>query len=165
MPASAVPQTGRMDKAQREELISRYKAGAEEVRKAVAEVGDRLDVRSDPKDWTAREIVHHLADSELTSAIRLRLLVAEDQAAIAGYDENLFARRLHYDRPIEASLDAMEAARRSSAELLDVLTGDEWERVGTHSESGPYGVATWLELYADHPHDHAEQMRRAAGLG
>ena len=153
-----------MDKAQREERIGRYKAGAEEVRKAVAEVGDRLDVRSDPKEWTAREVVHHLADSEITSAIRLRRLLAEDQPEIGGYDENLFARRLHYDRPIEASLDAMEAARRSSADLLDVLTEDEWARVGTHSESGPYGVTTWLELYADHPHDHAEQMRRAAGL-
>lgn len=150
--------------AQREKLIGRYKAGAEEVRKAVAEVGERLDVRSDPKEWTAREIVHHLADSEITSAIRLRLLLAEDRPEIAGYDENLFARRLHYDRPIEASLDAMEAARRSSADLLQVLTEDEWGRVGTHSESGPYGVTTWLELYADHPYDHADQMRRAAGL-
>jgi DinB superfamily len=153
-----------MDKAQREELIARYKAGAEEVRKAVAEVGDRLDVRSDPKEWTAREIAHHLADSEITSAVRLRRLLAEDRPEIAGYDENLFAQRLHYDRPIEASLDAMEAARRSSADLLDVLTEDEWARAGTHSESGPYGVTTWLMMYADHPYDHSEQMRRAAGL-
>lgn len=153
-----------MDTARREALIARYKAGAEEVRKTVAAVGDRLDVRSDPNEWTAREIVHHLADAEITSAIRLRRLIAEDDPEIVGYDENQFARRLHYDRPVEASLDAMEAARRSSADLLDVLTEDEWARQGTHSESGPYGVTTWLELYADHPHDHAEQMRRAAGL-
>lgn len=159
-----VSQTGCMDKARRDELIERYKKGADEVRLALAEVGDRLDVRPDPKEWTAREVVHHLADSELTSAIRLRRLLAEDDAEIVGYDENLFAQRLHYDRRVEASLDAMDAARRSSATLLDVLSDDEWARVGTHTESGEYGVLRWLELYADHPFDHADQMRRAAGL-
>lgn len=153
-----------MDKATREELIARYKTGAEEVRKALAEVGDRLDVRTDPKEWTAREVVHHLADAELTSAIRLRRLLAEDGPEIVAYDENAFARRLHYDRPVEASVDAMDAARRSSADLLDVLTEDEWSRQGNHTESGAYGVETWLALYADHPFDHAQQMRRAAGL-
>ena len=153
-----------MDKARRDELIERYKAGAAAVRAAARDCADLLDVRTEPGEWTAREVAHHLADSELTSAIRLRKLLAEDDAEIAGYDENLFARRLRYDRPIEASLDAMEAARRSSAELLDLLDEDDWARTGTHSESGPYGVELWLELYADHPYDHAEQMRRAAGL-
>jgi hypothetical protein len=157
-----------MDKATREELIERYKAGAAEVRKAVAEIveagDDRLDGRPAPGEWTPREIVHHLADSEMTSAIRLRRLLAEDGAEIVGYDQDAFAARLHYDRPVDASLDAMEGARRSSADLLDVLTEEEWSRQGTHDEVGPYGVELWLETYAVHPYDHADQMRRAAGL-
>lgn len=153
-----------MDRARREQLIEQYKQGAAEVRKALAGVGDRLDVRPEPGEWTAREVVHHLADSEMTSAVRLRRLLAEDDPEIVGYDENAFARRLHYDRPVDASLDAMDAARRTSADLLDVLTEDEWARAGTHTESGPYSVETWLETYAAHPLDHAEQIRRAAGL-
>lgn len=154
-----------MDKARRDELVERYKAGAAHFRQAVAEAGEeRLDDRPDPDEWTPREIVHHLADSELTSAIRLRRLLAEDDPEIVGYDQDLFARRLHYDRPIEASLDAMDAARRSSAALLDALAEDEWARRGTHTEDGEYGVERWLELYAAHPYDHADQLRRAAGL-
>jgi hypothetical protein len=154
-----------MDRATRERLIEQYKAGAEEVRKAVAEVGaERLDIRPEPGEWTARQIVHHLADSELMSAIRLRRLLAEDGPEIVAYDQEAFAQRLHYDRPIEASLDAMDAARRSSADLLDALTDDEWARRGTHTEMGEYGVAIWLETYVAHPHDHASQIRQAAGL-
>jgi hypothetical protein len=155
-----------MDRAKRDQLIERYQAGADEVRRAAAEceAAGGLDVRPAPGEWTAREVVHHLADAELTSAVRLRRVLAEDDAAITGYDENLFAARLHYDRPIDASLEAMDAARRSSADLLLVLTDDEWQRRATHSESGPYGVERWLEVYADHPYDHAEQMRKAAGL-
>jgi hypothetical protein len=100
----------------------------------------------------------------MTSAIRLRRLVAEDDPRIDGYDEAEFARRLHYDeRPIDASLEAMDAARRASLDLLRHLTEDEWQRSGTHSESGAYSVEEWLRIYAAHAHDHADQIRRATG--
>ena len=70
-----------------------------------------LDAGPAPGKWSAREIVHHLADSEMTSAIRLRLLVAEERAAIRPYDQELYARKLYYDRPIANSLLAFRAAR------------------------------------------------------
>ena len=109
----------------------------------------------------AVEIVHHLADSEMTSAIRLRLLIASPSPHIVGYDQEEFARKLYYkDRPIAASLDAFNAARRSTAEILDRMSEAEWLREGTHTESGRYTAETWLEIYADHAHGHAEQIRR-----
>jgi hypothetical protein len=114
--------------------------------------------------WTARQVVHHLADSEMTSAIRLRRLLAEDDPVIAGYDEETFAKVLRYDRPVDASLRALEAARATSAELLDLLTEEDWARAGTHTESGRYGVEDWLRIYAAHAHDHAAQIRAAAGV-
>ena len=65
----------------RRQLIARYKDGYREVAAALEGATDReLDARPAPGKWSAREIVHHLADSEMTSAIRLRLLVAEDNA-------------------------------------------------------------------------------------
>jgi hypothetical protein len=121
----------------------------------------QLDARPAPDKWTAREIVHHLADSEMTSAIRLRRLLAEDSPLIVGYDQEEYARRLHYDRPIAASLSAFKAARDTTGELLDRLSDAEWGRKGTHSESGPYSVLQWLEIYAGHAHNHADQIRRA----
>ena len=51
--------------------------------------------------------------------------------------------------------------RAASLELLEALTPDEWERSGTHSESGPYSVDDWLRIYAAHCHDHAAQIRAA----
>ena len=76
---------------------------------------EELDRRTAPGKWSAREIVHHLGDSEMTSAIRLRRLIAEEDPLIQGYDQEEFARRLFYDRPIEASLAAFRAARESTA--------------------------------------------------
>jgi len=153
-----------MNEPGRDELIRRYREGAAVVEKAVSELRPKeLDHRPADGGWTPREVVHHLADSEMTSAIRLRKLLAEPAPLIQGYDEEEFARALYYDaRPIEPSLAATRAARESTASLFDHLTEEDWNRSGTHSESGPYSVQTWLEIYARHAHDHAEQIRMAA---
>lgn len=153
-----------MDRATRESLLARYKDGYRQVVAALDGATDaQLDRLPAPGKWTARQIVHHLADSEMTSAIRLRRLLAEENPLIVGYDQEEFARRLHYDRPLEASLLALRAARETSAEILDRLSEEEWSRSGTHSESGNYSITTWLEIYAAHAHNHAEQIRRARG--
>jgi hypothetical protein len=153
-----------MDPTERDRLIEVYRNGHAAVVAALAGLTDeQLDRRPAPGEWTAREVCHHLADSEMTSAIRLRRLVAEDDAVIAGYDEQAFARRLSYDRPIGPSLEAFRWARETTAAILDRLTEDDWARTGTHTESGPYGVETWLEIYADHGIAHANQIRAAAG--
>src|ERR1700681_3379135 len=108
-----------MDKDTRQKLVDQYKDGYRVVAEALRGASDaELDARPAPGKWSSREIVHHLADSEMTSAIRLRRLLAEDRPQIAGYDEAEFARKLHYDRPTEASLEAFKAARRSTAEIL-----------------------------------------------
>jgi len=146
----------------RKKLIDQYKDGYRIVAEAlVGATDEELDAHPAPGKWSAREIVHHLADSEMTAAIRLRLLIAVDRPQVVGYDQDDFARRLHYDRPIEASLDAFKAARRSTAELLDRMSDAEWAREGTHSEHGRYTVERWLDIYAKHAHNHAEQIRLA----
>jgi hypothetical protein len=151
-----------MDIATRQQLIEQYRQGYAAVTAALEGATDEdLDRRPAPGKWTAREIVHHLADSEMTSAIRLRRLIAEDNPVIVGYDQEQFARVLRYDRPIAASLAAFKAARETTAEILDRLTDAEWQRTGTHTEAGVFGVLEWLKTYAVHAHDHAAQIRRA----
>jgi hypothetical protein len=154
-----------MDEAARRERIDKYKDGYRAVAEALADMsGSDLDTRAAPERWSVREIVHHLADSEMTAAVRLRVLLGSERPLIQGYDQEELARRLFYDRPIEASLEAFQAARRTTGEILDRMTADDWAREGTHSESGRYTVETWLEIYAEHAHKHADQilMARAA---
>jgi hypothetical protein len=153
----------RMDKSERDALIKQYRQGHSVVVEALAGITPaELDARHE--GWTAREVVHHLADSEMTSAIRLRRLLAEDHPIIGGYDEAMFARVLGYaERPIDAALDAFSAARRTTAEILARMTDADWAREGTHSESGRYTAEDWLQIYASHGHDHADQIRTARG--
>lgn len=151
-----------MDIEQRNALIAEYEAGYAQVVAALEGVTpEEIDRRPAADAWTAREVAHHLGDSETNSFIRLRKLLAEESPTLVGYDEVHWTKTLRYDRPYEASLAVFKAVRESSAELLHLMTEDDWKRTGTHSESGAYSTELWLELYAPHAHDHADQIRRA----
>ena len=146
----------------RKKLIERYRGGYAAVAEALLKITpEQLDFKPNPAKWSVREIVHHLADSEMTAAVRLRLLLAQDRPTLHGYDQDEFARRLFYDRPHETSLELVRLARASTVEILDRLTPTEWVREGTHSEVGPYGVESWLKTYSEHAHKHARQIRIA----
>src|SRR5215831_12695319 len=107
-----------MTQDQRQAQITAYREGYSVVEAALKGATDReLDAKPAPGKWSAREIVHHLADSEMTAAVRLRRLIAEEQPNVGSYDEAEYARRLHYDRPIAASLQAFRFARESTADL------------------------------------------------
>ena len=76
-----------MEAGERVELIARYEEGPAVVRDALAAITEsELDHRP-PGEWSSREVVHHLGDSEMTSAIRLRKLLSEDSPLLQGYDE------------------------------------------------------------------------------
>ncbi|HSS61320.1 MAG TPA: DinB family protein [Candidatus Limnocylindrales bacterium] len=155
-----------MEAKERTRLIGQYRDGYRVVVKALDGITEEeLDRTAEEDGWTPRQIAHHLADSEMMSAIRIRRLLAEPKPIIHGYDEKGFAERLTTDRPIEPSVQAMRWARETCAQLLDRMTDDDWRIVGTHTESGRYGTEDWLKIYAAHAHDHAAQISRARGKG
>jgi hypothetical protein len=151
-----------MTPEERAELVSRYAAGFDEVTKSLEGFpADALTAHPIEGKWSACEIVHHLADSEMTSAIRLRKLLVEDSPVIHGYDEAFYAVRLNYNgRDIAPALDALRAARTTTVQLLSAMSDDDWQREGTHTESGRYTTEDWLRIYAAHAHNHAAHIRR-----
>src|SRR5438876_3016093 len=129
-----------MNAQERQELIARYQDGYNQIAESLNGFpSDLLTAHPIPGKWSAAEIVHHLADSETTSALRLRRLLVEDHPLIQGYDQDEYAAKLHYtERDMAPALEAFRAARATTAQLLDLMTEEDWKREGTHSESGSY---------------------------
>src|SRR6266571_366768 len=151
-----------MNAQERQELIARYQDGYNQVAESLNGFpSDLVTAHPIPGKWSAAEIVHHLADSETTSALRLRRLLVEDHPLIQGYDQDAFAARLNYNnRDIAPALEAFRCARATTAQLFDFMEDNDWRREGTHSESGAYTAEDWLTIYAAHAHNHAAQIRR-----
>jgi hypothetical protein len=117
---------------------------------------------SHSEGWSARQVIHHVADSEAQSYARLRRLIAEPGTQIQGYDEASWGENetLGYkDLPIAHSLEVFKAVRASSLEIVKRLTTAQLDLSGTHSESGEYTIKTWLETYISHPLEHAAQIK------
>lgn len=147
------------------EAVADYRRATEELLAALADLpADGLDAHAEG-GWSARQVIHHLADSETTSYLRLRrLLVESPDALIQGYDEAAWAAcdALGYTTlPVEHSVAVVAAVRRSSFDLLSRLGEADLERRGVHSESGPYTLGQWLEIYTRHPRDHRAQLLEA----
>ncbi len=125
---------------------------------------DLLDVHAE-NEWSARQCIHHMADSEAQSYARLRRLVAEPEGSIIqGYDEAAWANepKLAYiDGAVENAIAVYAAVRASSLDLVKRLTEEDLEKFGEHTEAGKYTIARWLEAYTKHPYDHGDQMVRA----
>jgi hypothetical protein len=147
---------------ERTELIAEYAAGYDEVLRSLENFpADSLTAHPLPEKWSACEIIHHLADSEMTSALRLRKLLTEENPIIYGYDEAFYAKRLNYnERDIAPALEAFRASRSTTVQILKTMSEEDWQRQGWHTESGLYSVEKWLRLYAAHAHNHASQIRR-----
>src|SRR6266404_8971499 len=116
-----------MTSQERQKLIAQYKEGYSEVARSLEDFPpDSLTAHPIQGKWSAAEIVHHLADSETTSGVRLRRLLVEDRPLIQGYDQEAFAARLNYNnRDMAPALEAFRSARATTAQLFDLMSEDD----------------------------------------
>lgn len=147
---------------ERNSLIERYAAGPARLLSVLADVpAPAMQWRPAPGKWSVHEVIVHCADSETNSHMRLRYLLAEDNPVIVGYNQDRWATSLDYHaHPLEPAVATIVSVRANTVPLLRRLPEAAWARMGTHTESGRYGVEDWLRLYADHLEVHERQVRR-----
>jgi len=123
-----------------------------------------LDIHHE-SGWSARQIIHHLADSEAQSYVRLRRLVAEPEGVLLiNVDEDSWAKeaKLGYETaPVENSIAVYAAVRAGSLDVIKRLEDSDVEKSGVHPESGKFTIEKWLFNYTKHSLEHGEQLIRA----
>jgi len=114
-----------------------------------------------PGKWSIREVVQHLADSELVGGFRLRMVMAHDRPRLSGYDQDLWASRLRYrEVDVRDSLEQFTALRRANVRLWEHLSPADLGRVGIHGERGEESLEHMRRLYAGHDILHLRQLER-----
>ena len=134
----------------------------EALRSAIDGMTDTEMVRPElPGKWSVRHVLQHLADSELVWAYRLRLVLAQERPPLTGYDQDAWAKRLHYDEAsAESALDEFGVLRRANLRLLARASAADLARVGVHAERGEESVGHMIRLYAGHDLLHLAQVDR-----
>jgi len=151
-----------MDGTSRTHWLDRYRSGPALLRQVWEEVPvEAWTWRPAPRAWSPLEVVAHCADSETYAAIRIRLLLAEPEPLIVGYDENVWAHCFDYQgADPEAALHLVETVRNHTSAALARMPDSAWGRTGRHTQSGAYGTDDWLLSYGQHLEIHARQIRR-----
>ena len=111
-------------------------------------------------EWTAVEVIGHIADSAEIFAERVRRCIEEDRPALPSFDQDEIAKERH-----NAERDPMDLSRRVSAAHATIvrLLMDERarSRPGIHSEHGELDAGHFGAYQARHGHEHAVELAAA----
>ncbi len=153
--------------------IAQLDALPREIRQAIASLGpDGLDTPYRDGGWTARQVVHHVADSHLNAYVRIRLALTEDTPTIKTYEEQLWAELPDgRDADPAISLPILDGVHQRLTLLLNALTPEQFARTVGHPSWGVITVDWLLQMYAWHCRHHVAHIGlsakrvRSAGFG
>ncbi|GAA2356874.1 hypothetical protein Cme02nite_50290 [Catellatospora methionotrophica] len=141
-----------------QDVIELLDALPEAVAQAVAKAGaDRLTISPAPGEWSASQLIHHLADNEAVNAVRIRSILTEDTPTIFGYDSDPWSR-FYGVEPWEHALERLRCARRNTVALARSLSAEEMDRRGVLSYRGAESLRVLLAVLAGHDRDHLNQL-------
>ena len=110
--------------------------------------------------WSIHDVIAHLSDLELLTAVRFRLMLADEVPALPSFARNEWVSRLHRGASTEDLLEDLWFHRRRNLALLESLTADELERRGDHPSYGVITVAQLVRNVAEHQEKHHGQIER-----
>jgi len=122
---------------------------------------DQLAARPSKDKWSIGEILAHLAEDEIATAWRYRQMVEHNGVELAGFDQDMWARKGQYgSRVPRESLELFRLLRAANLQFLGQLTPEQWECSGIHVERGRITVRDLAVHMAGHDANHVEQVRR-----
>jgi uncharacterized damage-inducible protein DinB len=142
-------------------LLERYRRGPELLAVVLTGVfGEEEDFTLAPGKWSIRQLIAHLADTELVFAGRFRQVIAEDNPPLQPFNQDKWAQNLDYARrKPKQSLETFRRLRAESYELLKDLPAATFDRSGNHTKDGPFTLYQLLERLTNHAERHAQQMQ------
>jgi len=111
--------------------------------------------------WTVRQLVHHIADSQLNMYQRLKLALTDDNPIVPAFDEEKWVLLPDNELPVESSIRMLEGINERVVALGKTLTEEQLERVFTHQTNGQIKVATKVAKLAWHEEHHLAHINLA----
>jgi len=109
--------------------------------------------------WTARQIVHHLADAHSIGLIRAKLVLTEHKPILKPFDQDAWADLADYRLPVTASMAWLACIHEHWAALIESLKEEDLSREGIHLERGLVTLEQIIEMFAWHGPHHLAQIQ------
>jgi hypothetical protein len=97
-----------------------------------------LDLIYRPKGWTARQVIHHIADSHTHALIRFKWSLTEDKPMIKPYNEDEYAKLSDYALPIDSALLILQGVHTKWKHIIENMNEIDWKKGYNHPQSGQF---------------------------
>ncbi|MBW3468435.1 YfiT family bacillithiol transferase [Arthrospiribacter ruber] len=146
---------------QLKQFIQDIKAFPAQVKSELFRLGEEgLETPYRDGGWTARQVIHHCADSHFNSFMRFKLALTEDTPTIKPYHENLWAEQIDYSLPVESSLMILEGLHQRWVALLENLESGDLKRTFYHPEmKSEISLERTIALYSWHCRHHLGHLK------
>lgn len=114
--------------------------------------------------WTVRQLVHHIADSQLSLYHRLKMALTEYQPTVSEFDQDKWAYLPDNRLPVESSIRMLEGLNERIVALGNYVTGTQLDRIFIHETDGEVRVSETLEKLSWHEEHHLAHIRIALGM-
>ncbi|WP_341201142.1 YfiT family bacillithiol transferase [Planomicrobium okeanokoites] len=132
------------------------------LREAVDGLDDeQLEKKYREGSWTVRQLVHHIADSQLNMYQRLKLALTDDNPTVPAFDQEKWAALPDNDLPVESSIRILEGLNERIVSLGQRLPEEVLDRVFTHEVNGEITVGTKLAKLCWHEEHHLAHIQIA----
>ncbi len=150
-----------MTHEERKQRLQSYGNGHAKVVEALKEFPQSMwQYKPGPERWSIHEIIVHLSDAGLNSAVRARCFLAEPGKTIMAYNQDAWAERLDYHaRSTADALELLRMIRKTTHDLLADQPDSVFANTIYHPEHGNITLDDWLVIYDDHITGHINQMR------
>lgn len=111
--------------------------------------------------WTVRQLVHHIADSQLNMYQRLKLALTDDAPTVPGFIQDEWAALSDMELPVESSIKMLEGINERIVALGKDLTENQLDRYFVHETNGKITVATKIAKLAWHEEHHLAHIKIA----
>jgi len=130
------------------------------LRELAAALKDSINKSPAPGKWSPREILTHLADTEIAFAFRYRQALADENHVIQPFNQDRWAKS-YGAYSAEQALLLFAALREWNLALLRSLTPEQLAGTVTHPERGTMTLKTIVETAAGHDLNHLKQLEAA----
>lgn len=124
--------------------------------------GAQLDKPYRDGGWTARQVVHHIADSHMNAFIRFRLALTENKPTIKPYDEAAWAQLPDMKLDPSISVQILDGLHQRWHAMLTTFGDADFAREAVHPDHGARSIDWFLQLYAWHGRHHIGHIKLTA---
>ena len=145
------------------ERIARLERTADELDAAVHGQSDAtLSRRPDAKNWSAKEVVCHLRDTEEAFMGRFEQIMSMEEPKFLAVHPDRWAEDRQYMRcDVHDAIAAFRRRRQEAIEYLLKLTPHQLARSGVHVTRGRLTADNVVAMMAWHDDNHLDQLKRA----